>query len=47
MNLRQANGDMLADFNNIVNMWKSYFSELLNIHNVSDVRQLEIHTTDL
>jgi hypothetical protein len=27
-----------------VNRWKSYFSQLLNGYNVSDVRQIEIHT---
>jgi hypothetical protein len=25
-------------------MWKSYFSQLLIVHNVSDVRQTETHT---
>jgi hypothetical protein len=25
---------------------KSYFSQLLNVHNVSDVRQVEIHTAE-
>jgi hypothetical protein len=25
-------------------MWKDYFSQLLNVHNVSDVRQIEIYT---
>jgi hypothetical protein len=23
--------------------WKNYFSHLLNVHNVSDVRQIEVH----
>jgi hypothetical protein len=32
-----------ADSNTIVNRWKSYFSQLLNVHNVSAVRQVEIH----
>jgi hypothetical protein len=25
---------------------KNYFSQLLNVHNVSDVRQIEVHTTE-
>jgi hypothetical protein len=37
---------MLTDSHNIVNRWKSYFSQLLNVHNVSYVRQIEIHTAD-
>jgi hypothetical protein len=27
-------------------MWKSYFSQLLNVHSISDVRQIEIHTAE-
>jgi hypothetical protein len=36
-------GDLLAESNNILNRW-SYFSQLLNVHKVSDVRQMEMHT---
>jgi hypothetical protein len=39
------NNDLLAD-SNILNRWKSYFSQLLNVHNVTDVRQTEIHTAE-
>jgi hypothetical protein len=35
--------DLLEDFHNILNGWKNYFSQLLNVHTVSDVRQMEIH----
>jgi hypothetical protein len=38
--------DLLADSNNTVNRWKSYASQLLNVHNVGDVRQIEIYTTE-
>jgi hypothetical protein len=34
------NGDMLADSHNILNRWKNYFSQLLNVHRVSDARLL-------
>jgi hypothetical protein len=44
--VRDENGDLLADFNNTVNRWKSYFSQLMNVHNVSDIRQIEIHTAE-
>jgi hypothetical protein len=30
-----------------LNKWKNYFSQLLNVHNVSDVRQTEAHTAEL
>jgi hypothetical protein len=36
--------DLLVDSHNIVNRWKNYFSQLLNVHRVTDVRQIEIHT---
>jgi hypothetical protein len=44
--VKNENFDLLANFNNSVNRWKSYFSQLLNVHNVSDVGQIEIHTAD-
>jgi hypothetical protein len=31
---------------NILNRWKNFFSQLLNVHRASDVRQKEIHTTE-
>jgi hypothetical protein len=37
--VKDENGDLLADSNTILNRWKSYFSQLLNVHNGSDVRQ--------
>jgi hypothetical protein len=38
---------MLADYHNILNRWKNCFSQLMNLHNVSDVRQIEAHTAEL
>jgi hypothetical protein len=31
----------------LLNRWKNYFSQLLNVHSVSDVRQIEMHTAEL
>jgi hypothetical protein len=31
---------------NILNRWKSYFFQLLNVHNVSDVRQIEVRMAE-
>jgi hypothetical protein len=36
-------GDLLVDSHNILNRWKRYFPQLLNLHSVCDVRQIEIH----
>jgi hypothetical protein len=30
--------DLLADSHNILNRWKNYFYQLLNVNNVSDIR---------
>jgi hypothetical protein len=44
--VKDKNGDLLADSQNILNRWKNYVSHLLNVHNVSDVRQIEVHTAE-
>jgi hypothetical protein len=36
--VKDENGDLLADSQNILNRWENYFSQLLNVY-VSDVRQ--------
>jgi hypothetical protein len=36
--VKNGNGDLLADSHNILIRWKNYFYQLLNVHNVSDVR---------
>jgi hypothetical protein len=38
--VKDENGDLLTDSHNSLNRWKNYFSQLLNVHNVSDVRQI-------
>jgi hypothetical protein len=37
--MKDENGDLLADSLTILNRWKNYFSQLLSVHNVGDVRQ--------
>jgi hypothetical protein len=39
--VKDVNGDLLADFH-ILNRWKNYFSQLLNVHNVSHVKWIEL-----
>jgi hypothetical protein len=43
--VKDENGDLLADSHNILNRWKNYFFQLLNLH-VSEVRQIEVHTAE-
>jgi hypothetical protein len=44
--VKDENGDLLADSHNILNRWKNYFAQLLNVHRASAVRQIEIHTAE-
>jgi hypothetical protein len=44
--VKDENGDLLADSHNILNKWKNNFSQLLNVNNVSDVRQTEVHKAE-
>jgi hypothetical protein len=44
-NLEEGNGDLLAD-SHILNSWKNY-AQLLNMHTISGVRWIEIHTAQL
>jgi hypothetical protein len=44
--VNDENGDLLADSHNILNCWEIYFSQSLNVHNVSDVRQIEVHMAE-
>jgi hypothetical protein len=43
--VKDDNGDLLAG-SNIFNGWKNYVSQLLNVHNVSDVRQIEVYMAE-
>jgi hypothetical protein len=44
--VKDENGDLVADSHNTLNRWKNYFSQLLNVHNVSDIRQIEVHMAE-
>ncbi|PNF21835.1 hypothetical protein B7P43_G05968 [Cryptotermes secundus] len=46
--VKDQNGDLHADSRNILNRWRNYFSQLLNIRvpRVGAVRQTEIHTAE-
>jgi hypothetical protein len=38
--------DLLANLHKILNRWKNYFCQLLNVHGAGGVRQIEMHTAD-
>jgi hypothetical protein len=38
--MKVENGDLLADSHSILNGRKNYFSQLLRLHRIGDVRQI-------
>jgi len=42
--VKDEKGDLDADSHSILAGWRNYFSQLLNVHGDTDVRQTEIHT---
>jgi hypothetical protein len=41
-----GNGNLLADPQHVLNRWKHFFNQVLNVHGVHDVRQMDIHMTE-
>ena len=39
-------GDLVTDYQNILARWRNYFSQLLKVHEVNDVRHTAIHTSE-
>jgi hypothetical protein len=44
--VKDEKGNLAADCHSILARWRNYFSQLLNVHGDSDVRQTEIHTAE-
>jgi hypothetical protein len=44
--ITDENGNLLADLQNVLNRWKHFFNQVLNVHGVHDVRQMDIHTAE-
>jgi hypothetical protein len=44
--IKDENGNLLADPQNVLNRWKHFFNQVLNVHGVHDVRQMDIHTAE-
>jgi hypothetical protein len=45
--VKDVNGDLLADLHNILNMCKKFFSQLLNLYSVCNVKQIDMHKAQL
>jgi hypothetical protein len=44
--LKDGNYVLIADSHYILNRWKNYFCQFLNVHNGSDIRQIEVHRAE-
>jgi hypothetical protein len=44
--IKDENGNLLADPQNVLNRWKNFFNQVLNVHGIHDVRQIDIHTAE-
>jgi hypothetical protein len=44
--IKEENGNLLADPQNVLNRWKNVFNQVLNVHGVHNVRQMDIHTAE-
>jgi hypothetical protein len=44
--VKDEKGDLVADSHGILATGRNYFSQLLNIHGVNDVRRTEVHTAE-
>jgi len=42
--VKNEKGDLVTDCHNILARWRNHFSQLLNVHWVNDIRQIEICT---
>jgi hypothetical protein len=44
--IKDENGNLLADSQSVLNRWKNFFNQVLNVHGAHDVRQMDIHTAE-
>jgi hypothetical protein len=44
--IKDGNGNLVADPQNVLNRWKHFFNQVLNIHGVHDVGQMDIHMAE-
>jgi hypothetical protein len=44
--IKDENGNLIADPQNVLNRWKHFFNQVLNVHEIHDVRQMDIHMAE-
>ena len=45
--IRNGNGDMIADSRSILDRWKNYFDQLLNVHAEQDIEDDDLQTAEI
>jgi hypothetical protein len=41
--IKDENGNLIGDPQSVLNRWKKFFNQVLNVHGVHDVRHIDIH----
>jgi hypothetical protein len=44
--IKDGNGNLIEVPQNVLNRWKNFFNQVLNVHGVHDIRQIDIHTAE-
>jgi hypothetical protein len=44
--IKDENDNLIGDPQNVLNRWKNFFNQVLNVQGVYDVRQMDIHTAE-
>jgi hypothetical protein len=44
--IKENNGNLLTDPQSLLNRWKYFFTQVLNVRGVHDVRQMDVHMVD-
>jgi hypothetical protein len=44
--IEDENGNLLADPQSVLNKWKHFFNQVLNVHGVHNVGQKDVHTAE-
>jgi hypothetical protein len=44
--IKDVNGNLIADPQNVLNRWKNFCNQVLNVHGFHDVTQMDIHTAE-
>jgi hypothetical protein len=44
--IKDENGNLIADPQSVLNRWKNLFKQVLNVHGVHNVRQMNMHMAE-